>query len=92
MMKDLYNTYSDRGLQIIGISLDDNRTNWIRAIEREKLPWIHLSDLKGWESAASAAYGIRAIPETVIISPKGKVIATGLRDEELKAKIEELFE
>ncbi len=92
MMKDLYNTYSDRGLQIIGISLDDNRTNWIRAIEREKLPWIHLSDLKGWESAASVAYGIRAIPETVIISPKGKVIATGLRDEELKAKIEELFE
>ena len=50
------------------------------------------SDLKGWESAASAADGIRAIPETVIISPKGKVIATGLRDEELKAKIEELFE
>lgn len=91
MMKDLYDTYSDRGLQIIGISFDDNKANWIRAIEREKLPWVHLSDLNGWESIGAKTYGIRAIPETVLISPDGKIIATGLREELLKAKIEEIF-
>ena len=91
MMKELYNKYSDQGLQIIGLSLDSDHDAWVNAIKRHNLPWIHLSDLKGWESAASVAYGVRAIPETVIISPKGKIIATGLQDDELKAKLEEIF-
>ena len=91
MMKELYNKYSDQGLQIIGLSLDSDHDAWVNAIKRHNLPWIHLSDLKGWESDASVAYGVRAIPETVIISPKGKIIATGLRDDELKAKLEEII-
>lgn len=58
MMKELYNKYSDQGLQIIGLSLDSDHDAWVNAIKRHNLPWIHLSDLKGWESAASVAYGV----------------------------------
>lgn len=90
-MKEIHNTYADRGLQIIGISFDSERDKWLSAIKHHELPWLHLSDLKGWESAGSDAYGVRAIPETVLIAPDGKIIATGLREEELKAKLAEIF-
>ena len=91
MMKDIHNAYASRGLQIIGISFDSERDKWLSAIKHHELPWLHLSDLKGWESAGSDVYGVRAIPETVLITPDGKIIATGLREEELKAKLAEIF-
>lgn len=91
MMKKLYDTYAGRGLQIIGISLDRTREAWLSAIRRLDLPWIHLSDVKGWESIASEIYGVNAIPEIVLIDPDGKIIATGLREQELEAKLDEIF-
>ena len=91
MMKELNEKYADHGLQIIGISLDDNHDKWVKAIKRNDLPWAQLSDLKGWESAAADAYGVRAIPEIVLISPEGEIIATGLDGDKLKAKLEEIL-
>lgn len=92
LIKELYESYSDLGLQIIGLSLDDNHDNWVNAIESNNLPWIQLSDLKGSKSVASDAYGISAIPETVLISPEGKILSIGLTDQKLKAKLEELIQ
>lgn len=91
MMKELYKTHAERGLQIVGISFDKNRDNWVAAIQRLQLPWPQLSDLKGWESAGSAAYGVRSIPETVLIDPNGKIISAGLEGQKLKAKLAEIF-
>ena len=88
---ELPDTYAGRGLQIIGISLDRTREAWLSAIRRLDLPWIHLSDVKGWESIASEIYGVNAIPEIVLIDPDGKIIATGLREQELEAKLDEIF-
>ena len=90
-MKDIHNAYASQGLQIIGISFDSERDKWISAIKHHELPWLHLSDLKRWESVGSDVYGVRAIPEIVLIDPGGKIIATGLREEELKAKLKEIF-
>lgn len=91
-MKEIYNTYAARGLQMIGISFDSKRDAWLNAIRRLELPWVHLSDLKGWESIASETYGVRAIPETVLITPDGKILAIGLRGQELKEKLAEIFD
>lgn len=91
MMKRLHAAYADKGLQIIGISFDSKREAWLSAINRLSLPWLHLSDIKGWESIASDAYGIRAIPETVLIGPDGTIVATGLREKELEKKLAEIF-
>ena len=92
MMKKLHETYADRGLQIIGISLDSKREAWLSAIRQYDLPWIHLSDLKQWKSAVSEAYGVLAIPETVLIDPDGKIVLTGLRENALEKKIKAIFE
>ncbi|MBR3858158.1 MAG: TlpA family protein disulfide reductase [Bacteroidaceae bacterium] len=91
MMKEIHNSYASKGLKIIGISFDSERDKWLSAIKRLELPWLQLSDLKGWESAGSDIYGVRAIPEIVLIDPKGKIIATSLCEEELKAKLKEIF-
>lgn len=90
-MKEIYDTYAARGLQMIGISFDTERYAWLNAIRRLKLPWHHLSDLKGWDSLGSEVYGVRAIPETVLITPDEKILATGLQGKELKAKLEKIF-
>ena len=91
LMKEIHKAYADRGLQIIGLSFDKTREAWLSAINRYELPWLQLSDLKGWDSVTSEVYGIQAIPETVLIAPDGKIVSTGLRDEQLKSKLEDIF-
>ncbi len=87
----LYNQYKDKGFEIYGVSLDQDPTRWKGAIEKDGLTWKHVSDLKGWSSAAGQLYGIRSIPSTVLLDPAGKIIAKNLRGEELAAKLAEVF-
>jgi thiol-disulfide isomerase/thioredoxin len=90
-LKEIYNTYSSKGLQIVGLSFDNKHENWVDAINRLELPWIHLSDLKGWESIASEVYGVRSIPEMILISPNGEIVAIGLHGAELEAAVSKVF-
>ena len=87
----VYDKYKDKGFEILGISLDQNRENWLGAIAADKLTWLHVSDLKGWQSAVGKLYGVSGIPFTVLVDKQGKVIAKGLRGAALEAKLAELF-
>lgn len=71
----------DGRLEIIGISLDDNKEEWINMIERLDLPWAHMSDLQGRDNAASVAYGVFCIPTLVLIDANGTIIARGCDEE-----------
>lgn len=55
------------------------------------MPLIHLSDLKGWNTVASEAYGVNAIPDNLLIDPQGKIVARGLRAQGLQNKLKEIF-
>ncbi len=87
----VYKLYHNKGLEVVGVSLDNNREAWVKAISTLKMPWPQMSDLKGWKSTAAAAYNIRAIPANVLIDNKGNIIAKDLRGEELLKKMEELM-
>jgi peroxiredoxin len=91
---DNFRRYKDKGLRILGISLDeaDAKEAWLKAIKDDELPWQQVSDLKGWRNEAAQAYGVRAIPENFLIDPQGKIIAKGLRGEKLVEKLEEIFD
>ena len=65
---------------------------WKAAVKKLGMAWMQLSDLKGWESAAAAAYGVMAIPSNVLIDPQGQIIATDLRGDQLRAALADLFE
>lgn len=87
----LYNKYSDENFEILGVSLDRKREDWLQAIEDDGLTWKHVSDLKYFNSEAAQKYNINAIPATYLIGPDGKIIAKNLRGESLASKLEEIF-
>lgn len=87
----LYKKYHDKGFEILGVSLDEDKDKWVAAIKKDGLVWNHVSDLKGWASDACRLYGIEAIPFTVLLDKEGKIIAKSLRGEALESKLEELF-
>lgn len=87
----IHNQYHSKGLQIVGISLDVKKEAWQKAIEEDNISWTQLSDLKGWNSSLVAKYGIEGIPYTVLVNKEGKIVAKGLRAENLKNKLEEVL-
>jgi len=88
---DLYQRYNDKGFEIVGISLDQNKEAWIKAIKKYYLTWPHMSDLKSWESAAAMRYSVKEVPYTVLLDKDGKIIAKRLNIEDLTAKLAEIF-
>lgn len=87
-----YNTYKDKGFTVLGVSLDQDRTNWIKAIKSDNLTWNHVSDLKYWQNEVARVYNIRAIPRNFLLDPTGKIVARDLRGEELNAKLKMLLQ
>jgi len=92
-MVTLYNANKDKDFTILGVSLDkpNEKDKWVKAIADDKLTWNHVSDLKYWQSMICDLYVISSIPETILIDKDGKIVARGLRGEELKAKVAELL-
>lgn len=86
-----YAKYKSQGFEVIAISLDDHKDKWLEAIAKDKLPWIHVSDLKGWNNEVGRQYGIRAVPANFLLDENKHIIALNLRGEELNKKLTELF-
>lgn len=86
---ELYGAYKDKGLGIIGISLDSDSLAWQSAVEQLGMQWLQVSDLQGWENAMAEACGIEAIPSTIIVDKKGVIVARDLRGTKLYEFIEE---
>ena len=80
---DLYKRYKGKGLGVIGVSLDEDRSAWIKAVKYLGMDWVQLSDLQGWDNSAARMYGIESIPFTIIVDEKGRVVDAGLRGEDL---------
>src|SRR5690606_6885921 len=78
-----YNTYKDKGFTILGVSLDDTRDKWLKAIENDKLTWHHVSELKQWDSKVVGQYQIQGIPASFLLDKEGRIIAKNLRGDEL---------
>lgn len=71
----IYNTYHNMGFEIYSVSLDRDLRKWKAAIRQDKLNWIHVSDLKGWDSAPAAMYNVDAIPSSFLIDKNGLILA-----------------
>ena len=78
-----YQKYKSKNFTILGVSLDEDKADWLEAIQKDKLEWEHVSDLKGWSSMVVPMYGFDGIPYNVLLDPTGKIIATELREEAL---------
>ncbi len=87
-----YEKFSNDGFEIFQVSLDQTREAWLKGIEDDNLAkWIHVSDLKYWNSAVVPLYGIESIPTNYLLDKEGRIIASNLRGEALIQKLEEIF-
>lgn len=86
-----FNEYKDKNFTIIGISLDKDKSKWLKAIADDNLTWTHLSDLKYWDSEIPALYGVRGIPANVLLDPDGVIIAKNITGEDLHQKLKEVI-
>jgi thiol-disulfide isomerase/thioredoxin len=78
-------------LEVISISLDQDKSKWEAAVEADQLFWDgHFSDLKGWKSQNAKEWGVNSIPSAFLINPEGKIIAKGgeLRGSNLRSTLD----
>ena len=85
----VYSQYKDKGFGIFGVSFDTSKENWIKAIAADGLVWPNVSDLKGWESAASSLYCIRYIPQNVFVDADGTIIGKRIEPDKIEAFVAE---
>ena len=83
-----YERFHDKGLEIVGVSLDKDKASWLAAIEQTGQKWPQMSDLKGWDCAGAQIYGIQSIPANVLIDSQGKIVARDLRGDFLLKEVE----
>ena len=86
-----YEQFKNKNFTILGVSLDDDKEDWLAAVQQDKLNWLQISDLKKWESTVVSAYQIQGIPFNVLLDPTGKIIATDLRGSALQNTLKQLL-
>jgi peroxiredoxin len=87
----MYKRFHEKGFDIISVSLDENREEWLGAIKQDNLMWTQISDLKGGKNEAAELYGVDLIPDNFLLDKDGKILARRLRGESLTVKLEELL-
>ena len=78
-----FNKYKTKNFTVLGVSLDQDKAKWLEAIKKDSLAWSHVSDLKYWNNAVAAQFGIQSIPASFLIDPTGKIVARDLRGADL---------
>lgn len=91
-MVKVYQKYHHKGLNIIGVSLDFDATDWKKAIAADGLSWRHISNLKQFEDPIAECYGVNAIPATFLLDEHGRIIAKNLRGRALEEKVATLLQ
>ena len=90
-VKKVYADYHDKGFEVYGVSLDDDKNAWLDAVGKLELPWIQVNDVVDGDASGASAYGVQAIPTTILIDQNGTIIAKNLRGEELAKKVAEIL-
>ncbi len=86
-----YHKFKNKNFTILGVSLDQKKDAWQKAIDADGLTWTHVSDLRGWSSPAAQIYQVESIPANFLIDPEGKIIACNLRGAALDARLQEVL-
>ncbi|MCB0652031.1 MAG: TlpA family protein disulfide reductase [Saprospiraceae bacterium] len=86
-----YEKYKDHGFEIYAISVDEDINAWVNGIEENHLPWIHVSDLKGWDSPVCIECNITKVPSNFLLNHKGKIIARDLDAKDLEITLDRLL-
>lgn len=87
----VYSEFHKKGFDVFGVSLDQKKEAWLKAISDDKLTWTHVSDLQYWNNAAAKLYAVNSIPANFLLDETGKIIGKNLRGEALFTKVNEVL-
>lgn len=87
----VFEKYKGDGFSILSVSLDENKKDWLKAIHKDHLTWTQVSDLKYWDNVVAKQYSIDFVPYNYLINPDGKIVARGLRRDDLDKKLKEIY-
>lgn len=90
-MLELYNKYKEKGLEIVGVSMDTNRENWLRAVKQDGMPWKQVSDLQAWEGDVAKKYNVESIPHVVVLNENNRMLAVNIYADELTELLKKEF-
>jgi peroxiredoxin len=88
----IYGEFHKKGFDIFGVSLDQKKEDWVKAIANDKLTWTHVSDLHYWDNEAAKLYAVNSIPANFLLDETGTIIGKNLRGDELYNKVKEILE
>ncbi|MBU2905200.1 AhpC/TSA family protein [Arenibacter algicola] len=88
---ETYERFNPEGFEIFAVSLDKDRTKWIKAIEQDGLKWLNVSDLKFFDNKGALIYGVNGIPDNFLIDRNGTIVERNVRGEKLNTRLEELL-
>ncbi|MBM3159112.1 MAG: TlpA family protein disulfide reductase [Bacteroidota bacterium] len=87
----IYPTYRNKNIVFLSVSLDEQPSDWLHAVKKDKLSWVQLIDKKAWNSPVAAAWDVNSIPSTFLIDQEGNVIARNLMGSALESGIDKLI-
>jgi thiol-disulfide isomerase/thioredoxin len=87
----LYSKYKPNGFEILSVSLDDNKHDWMKAVNKDKITWLQIIDSRGWDARSAEKWQVNAIPASFLIDKDGNVVAINAEKKELENKIRELL-
>jgi thiol-disulfide isomerase/thioredoxin len=83
-LKGFYSKHRGSELEILGVSLDDDREAWSSTVTARKMIWKQFSDLNGWKCEGSRKCAVDSIPSTVLIDKSGKIVGRNLSIPEME--------
>jgi thiol-disulfide isomerase/thioredoxin len=84
---ELYKNLKEKKFEVLAISLDNKKEDWLQFVNNNKLTWLNVSDLKGWDTKAAADYFIYATPTMFLVDKEGKILAKPLTIAEVEKVI-----
>jgi peroxiredoxin len=88
----LYSKYKSRGFEIFGVSLDENKKDWVRAIAKDKIGWTQVIDNRGWQATTAIDWNLYQIPSSFLINKDGIIIGVDLEKKDLEKALKDLLD
>ena len=87
----IYNEFKNRGFELLGVGAETSRDVWLKAIEKDKLTWTNVTDLKGDKNTVALMYGVSYYPTNFLIDKKGNIIARDLQGDKLRKMLKQIL-
>jgi len=90
-LRSLYNEYKSKNFEILAVSIDESRADWLSAIDNDKLSWTNVLDTGGFSGELYQVFGLKGVPDNFLLDKEGKIVARNLRGSQLKTVLDKLI-